>query len=46
MILKELAQENNNLETKCLLQDIPMQLWALSSRYWQDQVSHFYENNY
>lgn len=31
MILKEPPQEETNLETERLLQDIPEQLWALSS---------------
>ena len=31
MILKELPQEENNLETECLLQDVPIQLQAFSS---------------
>lgn len=31
MILKEPQYEDTNLETECLLQNVPIQLWALSS---------------
>lgn len=31
MILKEPQQQETNLETECLLQNVPMKFWALSS---------------
>lgn len=31
MILKKPLQEETNFETECLLQEFPVQIWALSS---------------
>lgn len=31
MVLKEPQQQETNLETECLLQNVPMKFWALSS---------------